>query len=68
LPIEAHLADPRVDESEWLANLHRLVDELDELEPPFAPYDRVRFGGPISRDRLIDLVRERYPRIPSYSR
>jgi uncharacterized protein DUF6058 len=65
--IESYLAGPHRDESEWLANLHRLVDELDELEPPFAPYDRIRFGGPISRDRLIDAVRERYPRIPSYS-
>lgn len=38
-----------------------LADELDALEPPFAPYDRLRFGGPVSRDRLIDDVRARYP-------
>jgi len=58
--IEAHLADPRGDDA-WLESLHRAVDELDELEPPFAPYDRLRFGGPVSRDRLIDAVRARYP-------
>jgi hypothetical protein len=65
--IEACLADPRLEESEWLVDLHRLVDELDELEPPFAPYDRLRFGGPTSRDRLIDVARDRCPRVPSSS-
>src|SRR5213596_3652350 len=42
--------------------LHLLVDELDRLEPPFAGYDRLRFGGPISRDTCINAVRERFPR------
>jgi uncharacterized protein DUF6058 len=41
--------------------IHALADELDAIEPPFAPYDRLRFGGPVSRDRLIDDVRTRYP-------
>jgi hypothetical protein len=31
-------------------------------EPPFVPYDRLRFGGPVSRDRLVDEPRRRYPR------
>jgi hypothetical protein len=31
-----------------------------EIEREFAPYDRIRFGGPVSRDRLIGAVRERY--------
>jgi Family of unknown function (DUF6058) len=44
----------------WVDGLHALVDELDELEPPFAPYDRLRFGGPVSRDTLVDDVRRRY--------
>lgn len=60
--IRASLGAPQPSSAEWLAELHRLVDELDELEPPFAPYDRHRFGGPISRDTLIDDVRERFPR------
>jgi hypothetical protein len=60
--IEAQLARPRIDSTAWLERLHMLVDELDALEPPFAPYDRLRFGGPVSRDRLIDDVRERFPR------
>jgi hypothetical protein len=61
--IERELREARPDSPEWLAQLHALVDELDAIEPPFAPYDRLRFGGPISRDRLIDEVRARYPRI-----
>jgi len=48
------------DSPAWLDRLHALVDELDELEPPFAPYDRLRFGGPVSRDTLVDDVRRRY--------
>lgn len=42
--------------------LHALVDELDALAPPFTAYDRLRFGGPVSRDRYIDAMRARYPR------
>jgi hypothetical protein len=60
--IETQLAGPQSDSTAWLERLHMLVDELDALEPPFAPYDRLRFGGPVSRDRLIDDVRERFPR------
>jgi len=41
--------------------LRAAVDELDELEPPFAPhYDRLRFGGPSSRDVWIDAVRAKH--------
>ena len=43
-----------------LAPLRAAVDELDALLRPFAPYDRVRFGGPVSRDRYVTAVRERY--------
>jgi hypothetical protein len=63
--IEAQLAEPDPDSREWLARLHALVDELDAIEPPFAPYDRLRFGGPVSRDRLIDETRRRYPPCPT---
>ena len=60
--IKVATAEPRPDDDAWLEALHRLVDELDTLEPPFAAYDRLRFGGPISRDTCIDAVRERFPR------
>jgi hypothetical protein len=30
---------------------------LDAHLRPFAAYDRERFGGPVSRDRLVDGVR-----------
>jgi hypothetical protein len=37
------------------------VDALDAIEQPFPHYDRHRFGGPTSRDRLITATRERHP-------
>ena len=61
--IQAQLDHPDPDSTAWLDRLHELVDELDELEPPFAPYDRLRFAGPVSRDRLITDVRSRFPRV-----
>ncbi len=62
--ISNQLGRPDPDDDEWLAQLHRLIDDLDALEPPFAPYDRLRFGGPVSRDRLITVPRRRYPLPP----
>lgn len=59
--IESELSTAEPTSTDWLDRLHALVDELDELEPPFAPYDRLRFGGPVSRDRLIDEPRRQYP-------
>jgi Family of unknown function (DUF6058) len=59
--ITAALAKPEPENNDWLESLHRLVDELDELEPPFTAYDRLRFGGPISRDTCINAVRSRFP-------
>jgi Family of unknown function (DUF6058) len=59
--IARELDRPAPDDEAWLEHIHALVDELDAIEPPFAPYDRLRFGGPISRDRLIDDVRHRFP-------
>jgi hypothetical protein len=40
-------------------DLKPLVDELDALEPEFTGYDRLRFGGPVSRDTHITAVRQR---------
>ncbi|WP_405007754.1 DUF6058 family natural product biosynthesis protein [Kitasatospora purpeofusca] len=44
-----------------LPDLHAMVDELDAMEPPFTAYDRLRFGGPVSRDTCIDAVRRDHP-------
>ncbi|HEV2780161.1 MAG TPA: DUF6058 family natural product biosynthesis protein [Actinophytocola sp.] len=55
------LADPKPESMLWRARLHILVDELESVELPFTGYDRLRFGGPTSRDTLIDSVRDRYP-------
>lgn len=62
--IERRLAQPKRD-GEWRRRLEALVDELDALEPPFAPYDRLRFGGPVSRDRFVDAAREQLHASPS---
>jgi hypothetical protein len=59
--IDAALAGAAPDSPAWLADLHALVDELDELELAFTPYDRKRFNGPVSRDVQIDQVRRRFP-------
>ena len=66
--ISAAAAKPEPENDDWLESLHSLVDELDKLEPPFTRYDRLRFGGPISRDRCIDAVRARFPRRNSLDR
>jgi hypothetical protein len=54
--------EPDAGSADWSARLHALVDELDALEPAFTGYDRLRFGGPTSRDICIDAVRARHPR------
>ncbi|GAB2647258.1 DUF6058 family natural product biosynthesis protein [Kribbella swartbergensis] len=61
--IEGLLEWARPDDEEWLSRLRAAVDRLDELERPFTGYDRRRFGGPTSRDRLITAVRRRFPQI-----
>lgn len=53
---------PDAGSADWTARLHALVDELDALEPAFTAYDRLRFGGPTSRDTCVDAVRARHPR------
>lgn len=56
------VAAPRPASPARVARLHALVDELDALEPGFTAYDRLRFGGPTSRDTCVDAVRARFPR------
>jgi SAM-dependent methyltransferase len=58
--IEALIAAPAPADAAWRAALAEQVGALDALERPFAAYDRVRWG-PVSRDRLIFAVRERWP-------
>jgi hypothetical protein len=57
------LASPDPGERGWRARLRTAVDELDELERPFAPdYDRARWG-PSSRDRCVTAPRGRFPEV-----
>ncbi|MFJ3255999.1 DUF6058 family natural product biosynthesis protein [Streptomyces sp. NPDC086771] len=60
--ISASEDEPDAGSAQWSERLHALVDELDALEPAFTAYDRLRFGGPTSRDTCIDAVRARFPR------
>ena len=61
--IEGLLAAPQPENADWQAGLRASVDELDELERPFAPhYDRARWG-PSSRDRCITASRELYSEV-----
>lgn len=61
--LQALLARPAPGNSSWRSALRCAVDALDALERPFADYDRERFGGPTSRDRLITATRERHPHV-----
>jgi len=60
--ISAAANEPDAGSAQWSEQLHALVDELDTLEPAFTAYDRLRFGGPTSRDTRIDAMRARFPR------
>jgi hypothetical protein len=61
--VGALLGRPAPADRRWCAALRGAVDALDALERPFAAYDRERFGGPSSRDRLIAAARERFPEV-----
>ena len=43
--------------AELMAQIDAAAEELDALLRPFAPYDRIRFGGPVSRDRYVTPLR-----------
>ena len=41
-------------------SLGEATSKLDDLELPMTGYDRLRFGGPLSRETWIDAPRERF--------
>ncbi|MFI6642029.1 DUF6058 family natural product biosynthesis protein [Streptomyces sp. NPDC050504] len=55
-------AEPDAGSARWAARLHARIDELDLLMPEFTAYDRLRFGGPTSRDTCVTAMRARFPR------
>jgi Family of unknown function (DUF6058) len=59
--LDAALAAPAPQDPAWRRHLRIAVAELDALERPFAPCDRERFDGSVSRLRCIDGARARYP-------
>ncbi|WP_250292789.1 DUF6058 family natural product biosynthesis protein [Streptomyces atroolivaceus] len=60
--VTAAPGEPDAGSAQWSERLHLLIDELDCLEPAFTAYDRLRFGGPTSRDTCIAAMRTRFPR------
>jgi hypothetical protein len=56
----SELAVP-LDEHAWREALRRDVDRLDAIVRRFTASDRARFGGSVSRERLIDAARARHP-------
>jgi len=58
--IDRALAASRPDELRWRRALAFEIDGLDTLVRPFARIDRVRFGRPTSRERLIEAPRRRW--------
>jgi hypothetical protein len=58
--LERALADARPDDDGWRRGLRAGVAALDAITRRFAACDRVRFGGPVSRDRLIAAPRARW--------
>ena len=61
--IEELAAKPELDDLIWRSKLRRSVDSLDRLEMPFAQWDRIRFGKPVSRDTHIRAIRLRFPEV-----
>jgi len=61
--LDRALADPPPDDPAWCDDARADIAALDGLERPFAACDRLRFGRPTSRDRLITGPRARYPRL-----
>lgn len=54
------ISDDAVASAEARKALATAVDELDDLEPPFTAYDRLRFAAPLSREVWIDATRAAY--------
>jgi len=59
--LDRALAEPRPADAAWCATLRADVEALDGLTRPFAACDRLRFGRPTSRDRVIDGARRAFP-------
>jgi hypothetical protein len=61
--IERLVSRPNEGEPGWRAALREAVGALDELERPFAEYDRVRFGAPSWGGRGEKPSRARFPAV-----
>jgi hypothetical protein len=59
----ALLAAPHAADPAWRSEVRAGILELDGLLRPFAACDRIRFGGSVSRDRLVDAPRRAYPEL-----
>lgn len=55
------LEHPTPGDPRWRRALAFQIDGLDALLRPFARVDRMRFGRPTSRERLVEAPRRRWP-------
>ena len=58
--IDRALAEPQPQDPRWRRTLAFEVGGLDALIRPFARVDRIRFGRPTSRERLVEAPRRRW--------
>lgn len=61
--IRALLRSPRPDDSSWQQRLRQSVDDLDQLERPFAVGDQLRFGAVSSRMLYVDGPKAYFPEV-----
>ena len=61
--IQKMLEKPDLSNASWCGSLEKCVNELDKVEAEFTSYDRVRFGGQVSRDIFVTDVKKKYPQI-----
>ena len=61
--IQKLLEKPDPSNASWCDSLEKCVNELDKVEAEFTSYDRVRFGGQVSRDIFVTDVKKKYPQI-----
>ncbi|MHB1440379.1 MAG: DUF6058 family natural product biosynthesis protein [Cuniculiplasma sp.] len=49
--------------TEWRSTLREKVNSLDTIEAQFTDYDRIRFGGTVSRDIFITNVKKQFSEV-----
>jgi hypothetical protein len=61
--IKELISNPDPAGTEWRSALRETVNRLDNIEAQFTDYDRIRFGGTVSRDIFITNVKKQFGEI-----